>query len=101
MKHCEDCIHDEVCGMWAVDSGIPFVNADTCVHYKASGDAVNHGEWVSKKSVGLDLYTPITIWSCSCCGWNFEDKSRKQKKPFFVFCPMCGKPMDGKGDEDA
>lgn len=38
MKYCEDCIHDEVCGMWAVDSGIPFVNADTCVHYKAKSD---------------------------------------------------------------
>lgn len=40
MKHCEDCIHDEVCGMWAVDSGIPFVNADTCGHYKASADVI-------------------------------------------------------------
>ena len=38
MKHCEDCIHDEVCGMWAVDTGYPFVNADTCVHYKAKND---------------------------------------------------------------
>lgn len=35
MKHCEDCIHDEVCGMWAVDTGYPFVNANNCVHYKA------------------------------------------------------------------
>ena len=40
MKHCEDCIHDEVCGMWAVDSGIPFANADTCVHYKAKNDVI-------------------------------------------------------------
>ena len=40
MKQCEDCIHDEVCNMWAVDSGIPFVNADTCVHYKAKSDVV-------------------------------------------------------------
>ena len=40
MKHCEDCIHDEVCGMWAVDSGIPFANADNCVHYKAKSDVV-------------------------------------------------------------
>lgn len=50
MKHCEDCIHDEVCGMWAVDSGIPFVNADTCVHYKAKNGVVllprNAGDWV-------------------------------------------------------
>ena len=40
MKHCEDCIHDEVCNMWAVDTGYPFVNADTCVHYKAKSDVI-------------------------------------------------------------
>jgi hypothetical protein len=26
--------------MWAVDSGIPFVNADTCEHFKSSTDVV-------------------------------------------------------------
>lgn len=26
--------------MWAVDSGIPFVNADTCEHYKPVADVV-------------------------------------------------------------
>lgn len=33
-RRCENCIHDKVCNMWAVDSGIPFVNADTCEHFK-------------------------------------------------------------------
>lgn len=34
--NCKDCIHDKVCDMWwwAVDSGIPFVNSDTCKHFK-------------------------------------------------------------------
>lgn len=33
-KTCSDCIHDKVCDMWAVESGMPFVNADTCEHYQ-------------------------------------------------------------------
>lgn len=37
-RKCENCIHDKVCNMWAVDSGIPFVNADTCEHYKPTID---------------------------------------------------------------
>jgi hypothetical protein len=38
MKRCEDCIHDKVCDEWAVTSGIPFVNADTCDNYKTTAD---------------------------------------------------------------
>ena len=37
-RKCENCIHDKACNMWAVDSGIPFVNADTCEHYKPTID---------------------------------------------------------------
>lgn len=40
MTRCEDCIHDKVCDEWAVTSGIPFVNADTCDNYKTTADAV-------------------------------------------------------------
>ena len=50
MARCEDCIHDKVCNMWAIDSGIPFVNAITCEHY-TTADIVPKSEveeWVSK-----------------------------------------------------
>ena len=40
MKTCKDCIHDKLCDEWAVTSGIPFVNADTCQHFKNKADFV-------------------------------------------------------------
>lgn len=40
MKTCKDCIHDKLCDEWAVTSGMPFVNADTCQHYKNKADFV-------------------------------------------------------------
>lgn len=40
MARCEECIHDKVCDEWAVTSGIPFVNADTCDNYKSTADVV-------------------------------------------------------------
>ncbi len=39
-RSCKDCIHDEVCDWWAVDTGIPFVNPNTCDHYKNKADFV-------------------------------------------------------------
>lgn len=33
-RKCCDCVHDNVCSMWAVVSGIPFVNSETCEHFK-------------------------------------------------------------------
>ena len=43
-RRCGNCIHDKVCNMWAVDSGIPFVNADTCEHYKPTANVVPKSE---------------------------------------------------------
>ena len=67
MKHCEDCIHDEVCGMWAVDIGMPFVNSVTCAHYKEAADVI-----VSPCKIGdeiwYELYGEIesaVVYSCS------------------------------------
>ena len=31
---CRDCIHNNLCDMWAVESGIPFVNPNTCESFK-------------------------------------------------------------------
>lgn len=90
MKHCEDCIHDEVCGMWAVDSGIPFVNADTCVHYKAKNGVVllprNAGDWVYRLN--------RVVWDDECCHCDhyrvggFGDPSE------------CGRTEDGRKHPD-
>ena len=52
-RRCENCIHDKVCDMWAVDSGIPFVNADTCEHYKPTADVA------PKSEVALDVIRKV------------------------------------------
>lgn len=44
MARCEKCIHDKVCDEWAVSSGLPFVNADTCEHYKPAADIATKNE---------------------------------------------------------
>lgn len=44
MARCKECIHSDVCDMWAVVSGIPFVNADTCEYFKSSADVVPKSE---------------------------------------------------------
>lgn len=33
LRICEDCIHNKVCNEWAVTSGIPFVNSNTCENF--------------------------------------------------------------------
>lgn len=53
MARCKDCIHDKVCNMWAVDSGIPFVNADTCEHFKSTPDVA------PKSEVALDVICKV------------------------------------------
>ena len=57
-RRCENCIHDKVCNMWAVDSGIPFVNADTCEHYKPAADVAPKIEVVREfaEEVKLEFY---------------------------------------------
>ena len=95
MKHCEDCIHDEVCGMWAVDSGIPFVNADTCVYYKAKDDVaeVRHGEWHKY----TDYFTKRQVgWICTNCSAVSHDLINGDTP----FCPRCGAMMDLEDDDD-
>ena len=37
---CKDCINDKLCDMWAVESGLPFVNPNTCEHFKNKADYV-------------------------------------------------------------
>ena len=37
---CEDCIHDKACNVWSLESGLPFVNANTCEHFKTTADVV-------------------------------------------------------------
>ena len=39
-RSCKDCIHDELCDTLAVESGIPFVNPNTCEHFKNKADFV-------------------------------------------------------------
>lgn len=56
MKKCEDCIHDGICNEWAIECGIPFVNADLCEHYQ------NKAEFV-----GDEIY-PLTIIADRYCG---------------------------------
>jgi hypothetical protein len=80
MKHCEDCTHDEVCGMWAVDSGIPFVNAADCVHYKANAEPpVQAGDTVyriyTRSWVGADRVEHILTLPDGRTGYT-DDKGR-------------------------
>lgn len=44
MSRCENCIHNKVCDEWAVSSGLPFVNADTCEHFKPTADVAPKSE---------------------------------------------------------
>lgn len=44
MARCKDCIHDKVCNEWAVTSGIPFVNSETCEHFTPTADVVPKSE---------------------------------------------------------
>ena len=44
MARCKDCIHDKVCDEWAVTSGIPFVNSETCEHFAPTADVVPKSE---------------------------------------------------------
>ena len=34
-RKCENCIHEEKCIEWLVETGASFVNAETCKHYAA------------------------------------------------------------------
>ena len=43
-RRCENCTHDKVCNEWAVSSGLPFVNANTCEHFKDTADVVPRSE---------------------------------------------------------
>ena len=43
LRICEDCIHNKVCNEWAVTSGIPFVNANTCENFMTA-DVVPRSE---------------------------------------------------------
>ena len=52
MARCKDCIHDKVCDEWAVTSGIPFVNSETCEHFTPTADVV-------PKSEVLEIFSEI------------------------------------------
>lgn len=68
MARCENCIHDKVCDMWAVVSGIPFVNADTCEHFSPTADVVPKSE-VELLEIELERarrkYLPSGLQACS------------------------------------
>ncbi len=57
MSRCENCIHNKVCDEWAVSSGLPFVNANTCDHYKPAADVAPKSEVA--KNVLLELKKQI------------------------------------------
>lgn len=59
-RRCEDCIHNKVCDMWAMDSGIPFVNADTCEHYTA--DVVPKSELEIWKQNRFNIFQRIECY---------------------------------------
>ena len=44
-RSCKDCIHDELCDTLAVESGIPFVNPNTCEHF------INKADFVEVKQI--------------------------------------------------
>ena len=73
-KRCRDCIHDDVCNDWAVTSGIPFVNPDTCKFYREK----KQGEWRDCHKINYE---------CSIC------KTKSFHK--FKYCPECGAKMKG------
>ena len=54
-KHCDNCIHNDVCNDWAHTSGIPFVNYETCEYYKRSF-SINK---MVKNKIDKDLIIPI------------------------------------------
>ncbi len=88
MKHCKNCLHDKVCDMWAVESGMPFVNANTCEHFKDKslvldlpckvGDIVYHINTFSSRN-------PI-IKECEVDALHITSGKNKRghKKPSYV-----------------
>ena len=86
MASCKDCIHDKVCDMWAVEVGLPFVNADTCDHFKNKADyeKEKHGEWIP---CGDGDNTPCVCSACCKTSTFYKQMTSK-------YCPNCGVKME-------
>ena len=77
-----DCIHDKLCDMWAVESGLPFVNPNTCEHFKNKADFVEvvrcgkckHRGWVQEpchgKTVDFCRKHSMCIYNTDFCSYG-------------------------------
>ena len=89
-KHCDNCSHNKICREWAITSGLPFVNCETCKHYKINKE---------NPQKPLKIYTNSSYsrmrGRCPSCNNNIEFPNRfinnisKQS-----FCNACGQTLD-------
>ena len=92
MKHCEKCIHYELCKSrmeCAPDDTFSFFpyNED-CPHFKNKSDyaEVKHGGWTKTGDRKLDIL--YAGRKCSECGYVYCGDLTN-------YCPNCGAKMDG------
>lgn len=72
MARCEDCIHNKICDERAVTSGIPFVNSETCEHFKPTADVV------PKSEEGAECPTCYGTGRIGTTNWLTKNISKKQ-----------------------
>ena len=88
MAICDNCIHDEVCGLEGhLDEALTF-----CANKVVDVQPVKRGRWEEREGYGG---WGDTYYRCSVCGndWAFEDGTPKDAE--WDYCPKCGADMRG------
>lgn len=93
MTICDNCIHDDVCGIEG--------HLDEAMIFCADVQPVIHAHWICGEEKGFRTYNPL--WYCSNCGGQIRYDTRmrqyqKIKRPVWevnAFCRKCGARMDG------
>lgn len=81
MAICDNCIHDEVCGLEGhLDEALTF-----CANKVADVQPVKRGRWVFTEK--LILGNPYGSYKCSECMYHVPHEDN--------YCPNCGAKMDG------
>ena len=93
---CNDCLHAEVCGTFAIASEIfeissPERTASSCNDFKDRSRFVelSHAEWVEDE----DMYGD-PIYRCSNCNEHFVLEEGTPTDNCYSYCPNCGAKMD-------
>lgn len=90
LRICENCIHNKVCNEWAVTSGIPFVNANTCENFMTA-DVVPRSEVeeLSGKYEDLKLkYAELQKDKDELIAW-VDDKKTEVAREIFEEIKIC------------